>query len=181
MAEDENTANHGEILQEGDPILCLEEANVADGKAGERPSTEVVESNVAVKQTDESGGNVAINVGNKNNNQKRENQNAEGRKPDYKKCPWYPKHENYIPHNDTGYLVTQSTENYKKSSHRESTKRETSKKYYRFHEIHGHNTNECQHLRDVIEDLIRKKKLQQYVKDPRNGRQINNGPQGQIA
>lgn len=37
--------------------------------------------------------------------------------------------------------------------------------FYRFHESHGYDTNEWHHLRDVIEEYIRKKKLQQFNKD----------------
>ena len=38
------------------------------------------------------------------------------------------------------------------------------KKYYRFHKDHGHYTEDCRDLKEQIEELIRKGKLQQYVK-----------------
>ncbi|XP_030958448.1 uncharacterized protein LOC115980323 [Quercus lobata] len=37
-------------------------------------------------------------------------------------------------------------------------------KYYRFHKDHGHNTKDCRDLKEQIEELIRKGKLQKYVK-----------------
>ena len=37
-------------------------------------------------------------------------------------------------------------------------------KYYRFHKDHGHYTEDCQDLKEQIEELIRKGKLQKYVK-----------------
>lgn len=77
------------------------------------------------------------------------------------------------------YLTTQGTEQYRKPALREST--EKGKKYgkfYRFRETHGHNTNECKHLCDMIEELIRKKKLQQFMKASQDGGQGNSKLQG---
>ena len=37
-------------------------------------------------------------------------------------------------------------------------------KYCRFHKDHGHNTKDCRDLKEQIEELIRKGKLQKYVK-----------------
>ncbi|XP_050242331.1 uncharacterized protein LOC126691321 [Quercus robur] len=37
-------------------------------------------------------------------------------------------------------------------------------KYCRFHRDHGHNTEDCRDLKEQIEELIRKGKLQKYVK-----------------
>jgi len=40
-------------------------------------------------------------------------------------------------------------------------------KYSRFHESHGHDTNECHHLKDLIEEHIRRRRLERFVqKDP---------------
>ena len=36
--------------------------------------------------------------------------------------------------------------------------------YCRFHKDHGHYTEDCRDLKEQIEELIRKGKLQQYVK-----------------
>lgn len=68
------------------------------------------------------------------------------------------------------FLATQATMPYKKPPVKQSTekKRQTGK-FCRFHKIHGHDTNECCHLRDVIEEYIRNKKLQQYVKSEAAG------------
>ena len=38
------------------------------------------------------------------------------------------------------------------------------RKYCRFHRDHGHYTEDCKDLKEQIEELIRKEKLQQYVK-----------------
>ena len=37
-------------------------------------------------------------------------------------------------------------------------------KYYRFHKDHGHNTEDCRDLKELVEKLIQKGKLQKYVK-----------------
>ncbi|GAV56654.1 hypothetical protein CFOL_v3_00196, partial [Cephalotus follicularis] len=37
------------------------------------------------------------------------------------------------------------------------------KKYYRYHRDHGHDTEECRHLKNHIEDLICKRHLRKYV------------------
>ena len=37
-------------------------------------------------------------------------------------------------------------------------------KYCRFHKDHGHNTKDCRDLKEQIEELIQKGKLQNYVK-----------------
>ena len=42
-------------------------------------------------------------------------------------------------------------------------------KFCRFHESCGHNTNECRHLQDLIEKLIRERKLNQFVRAPQSG------------
>ena len=38
------------------------------------------------------------------------------------------------------------------------------KKYYQFHKDHGHYIEDCRDLKEQIEELIRKGKLQKYVK-----------------
>ena len=37
-------------------------------------------------------------------------------------------------------------------------------KYCRFHKDHGHNTEDCRDLKEQVEELIQKEKLQKYVK-----------------
>ncbi|XP_075654777.1 uncharacterized protein LOC142624941 [Castanea sativa] len=44
------------------------------------------------------------------------------------------------------------------------------KKYYRFHKDHGHYTEDCRDLKEQIEKLIRKGKLQKYVKKGESSR-----------
>ena len=43
------------------------------------------------------------------------------------------------------------------------TERRDKNKYCRFHQDHGHRTDECRHLKDQVETLIRQGKLQKYV------------------
>ena len=38
-------------------------------------------------------------------------------------------------------------------------------KYYRFHKDYGHYTEDCRDLKEQIEELIQKGKLQKYVKN----------------
>jgi len=44
------------------------------------------------------------------------------------------------------------------------------KKYYQFHKDHGHYIEDCRDLKEQIEDLIRKGKLQKYVKKGESSR-----------
>ena len=45
-----------------------------------------------------------------------------------------------------------------------SSKKRDLKKYCRFHKDHGHYTNECRDLKEQIEELVQKGKLQKFVK-----------------
>ena len=45
-----------------------------------------------------------------------------------------------------------------------SSKQRDSKKCYRFHKDHGHYTDECRDLKEQIEELIQRGKLQKFVK-----------------
>jgi len=45
-----------------------------------------------------------------------------------------------------------------------SSKRKDPKQYYRFHKDHGHYTDKCQDLKEKIEELIQRRKLQKFVK-----------------
>ncbi|GAV82764.1 hypothetical protein CFOL_v3_26215, partial [Cephalotus follicularis] len=46
---------------------------------------------------------------------------------------------------------------------RSTPEKRDSDKYYRYHRDHGHDTQECNHLKNQIEDLIRKGHLRKYV------------------
>ena len=48
------------------------------------------------------------------------------------------------------------------------------KKYYRFHKDHNHNTEDCRNLKEQIEELIQRGKLQEYVKKGETSRFRNN-------
>ena len=45
-----------------------------------------------------------------------------------------------------------------------SSKHRNPKKYCRFHKDHGHDTDECQDLKEQIEELIQRGQLQKFVK-----------------
>ena len=45
-----------------------------------------------------------------------------------------------------------------------SSRKRDAKKYCRFHKDHGHYTNECRNLKEQIEELIQRGKLQRFVK-----------------
>ena len=45
-----------------------------------------------------------------------------------------------------------------------SSRKRDLKKYCRFHKDHGHYTDECRDLKEQIEELILKGKLQKFVK-----------------
>ena len=68
---------------------------------------------------------------------------------------------------------------------RESTEKERETgKFCLFHQIHGHSTNECRHLRDVVERLLREGKLDEYRVAPRDRGQAVQAPnqnQNQLA
>lgn len=51
---------------------------------------------------------------------------------------------------------------------RVGSKMEKSGRFCRFHNQPGHDTNECRHLKEVIKQLLKENKLQQYVKSNRN-------------
>ena len=82
-------------------------------------------------------------------------------------------YDEYTPLNtslENIYFSTCNTFDYRKPTPKESTDaQKRTGKYCRFHETHGHNTEECRHLHDAIERLIRQKKLQQFIKDPQDG------------
>ena len=68
------------------------------------------------------------------------------------------------------YLDTYNILLYKKPPPRDSTKKEIATgKFCLFHGTHGHSTNECRHLRDVVEILLREGKLDEYKVAPRDG------------
>ena len=48
------------------------------------------------------------------------------------------------------------------------------KKYCQFHKDHGHNMEDCQDLKEQIEELIQRRKLQEYVKKGETSRFRNN-------
>nr|XP_023913993.1 uncharacterized protein LOC112025558 [Quercus suber] len=45
-----------------------------------------------------------------------------------------------------------------------SSRKRDPKKYYRFHKDHGHYTDECHDLKEQIEELIQRGKLQKFIK-----------------
>ena len=145
-----------------------------------------------MKQSGESSGKVEVNVGNKsgndnsgnggNNNNRNANGNRRNRNrgSDPSKRPRFQTYENYSPLNDTLeniYLDTYNVLQYKRPPPRDSTEKEMATgKFCLFHGTHGHSTNECRHLRDVIEKLLREGKLDEYKVAPRDRGQGEQAP-----
>lgn len=76
--------------------------------------------------------------------------------------------DSYTPLNtslENMYLQTCYTVQYKKPAPKPSSERQIqTEKFCRFHESYGHNTNECHHLQDLVEKLIRERKSEQIVR-----------------
>lgn len=121
------------------------------------------QSDVTTNQNAHDSG-TARGVAGKDRNQKRRNQNSNKRNGNgsNKRLKEF-RQEDYTALNDTPkniYLAAQETEEYKKPPRREATEQQKhSGKFCRFHERHGHNTNECRYLKNLIEELIRDNKL----------------------
>lgn len=137
-------------------------------------SNEPIQSNIVVKQSEGSSENVDAKIGNQNKGREQYNDEAKKEKPNNRSRFRSSKYDNYTELNNSMenfYLATQNTELYRKPAPMESTEKERkSCKFFIFHETHNHSTNECMHLGNMIEDLIRKKKLQQYMKAPQDGK-----------
>ncbi|XP_038680924.1 uncharacterized protein LOC119981854 [Tripterygium wilfordii] len=58
---------------------------------------------------------------------------------------------------------------------RAPVEKHTSDKYCLFHRDHGHDTEECRHLKDEIEGLIRRGYLKQFTSDREEKRRITDG------
>ena len=53
---------------------------------------------------------------------------------------------------------------YRRPARREPSERErASGKHCLFHDLDGHDTNSCRHLKDIIEEHVRNGQLRQYV------------------
>ena len=66
---------------------------------------------------------------------------------------------------------------YKKPPPRDSTEKEIATgKFCLFHGTNGHSTNECRHLRDVVEKLLHEGKLDEYKAAPRDKGQGGQAP-----
>jgi len=79
------------------------------------------------------------------------------------------------------YEATRDKVAYRRPSTREATKEEkNSGRYYRFHMMAGHDTNACRHLKDLIEDYIKKhnEHLTRFVQRPRGQGNSSNSNHG---
>jgi len=90
------------------------------------------------------------------------------------------------------YLDTRGHIPYQRPTRREPTDRERkSERYCIFHELNGHDTNSCSHLKDVIEEHVRNGRLQQYVRlriameepqrPPTTSNRTGNGPGARVV
>lgn len=134
----------------------------------------MIQSIVSVQQFGGSSGNIDVDVENRSGGQAKNSKRSKDKKMDSRKRRRIPKFDNYTLLNNSIEninLATPGKEQYRKPASRESTEKEKrSNKFCRFHRTQGHNTNECKHLRDVIEELIWKKKSQQFVQVRRRAR-----------
>ena len=144
--------------------LWWEEAKANRKRKSEGASKEGVQSNIAVKQSGDSSGKVEVNVGNQSGGNSNRNGNGNRRNRNQgnssNKRPKFQTFENYTPLNDTLeniYLDTYSILQYKKPPPRDSTEKEIATgKFCLFHGTHGHSTNECRHLRDIVQNCCEK-------------------------
>jgi len=93
--------------------------------------------------------------------------NAGGKRKERRQYRPGPRFDAYTALNNTVmniFLATQEELKYKHPPFKKKSEAALGiSKYCRFHESHGHDTNECHHLRDLIEEYIRRRKLEQYV------------------
>jgi len=120
--------------------------------------------------------NIQVQNNKEAGNQKRGN-NDEGRGKNKKKSRYF-KLESYTPLNDTPeriFLATKEIVRYPNPPRLFIGKSAMKNgKFCRFHSQPGHDTNECRHLQGLIEELIRKNQLQQYLKRDNNSTQGRN-------
>ena len=78
-----------------------------------------------------------------------------------------PKFSTYTGLNETLERIYMDTRNrlpYRRPARREPSERErASGRHCLFHDLDGHDTNSCRHLKDIIEEHVRNGQLRQYV------------------
>ena len=138
-------------------------------KADEFMRLESLQAPVKVALT-EVKDNTAAPTKKESESQKRENNGGKKQK-DVKK-PRFLKPSDFTPLTDTPeniFFATKDAAEYPKLPEmRVGKKAAQSGRFCRFHNQPGHDTNECRHLKSLIEELLRENKLQQYVKRNRN-------------
>ena len=115
----------------------------------------------------EAGNNGAASNKKEPNTQKRGNDGGKKQGDAKKGRPF-----NFTPLTDTLeniFFATKDDVNYPTPPKmRVGNKMEKNGRFGRFHNQPGHDTNECRQLKEVIEQLLKENKLQQYVKWNRN-------------
>lgn len=108
-----------------------------------------IQNNIAVKQSGARYRNIVVNVKNKNGNWSKGRNRTPDKNPDSRRRLRVPRFVTYTPLNDSIeniYLATCNLEQYRKPASRESAESQRkSKKFWRVHETHGHDINECIH------------------------------------
>ena len=154
-------------------FLRQEDAKQSRKQDDAKPGSEGIQSNVAVKQSGDNSGKVQLNIQNKQTQPRGGNGQNKKRDPNPGPRRRAPMFESYTPLNtslENVYLQTCNTEQYKKPAPKRSSERQIQTgKFCRFHESYGHTTNDCRHLQDLIEKLIRERKLDQFVRAPQSG------------
>lgn len=150
-------------------------------RQGTRTRSGICKRNIAVKTTGNNPGKTQASVQNNPGRSKESGGGNPGKKKETGR--WksrIPTYNEYTPLNaslENIYLSTCNTFQYRKPRPKESTEeKKRNGKYCHFHESYGHNIEKCRHLHDAIEKLIRQNKLQEFVKDPQDGRQETSDP-----
>ena len=139
-----------EFLDRADKYIKLEEALGNEGKSS--PDSKKNDS----KKDNNSNKKWASSSKENKNKRPQESTSNDNKRPKYLK--YEPKFTNYTALVSTRGEMLQATVNdapYKKppAIRKDMSRRDTTK-FYRFHNDYGHDTNECNHLKDEIEFLI---------------------------
>ncbi|GKV53120.1 hypothetical protein SLEP1_g59664, partial [Rubroshorea leprosula] len=84
------------------------------------------------------------------------------------KPPSYPKYDSYIPLSSSRSQILSQIQYWVKRPPPQThdSSRADRSKYYDYHRVYGHNTEDCQSLKDELEFLARNGKLEGYVQKP---------------
>ncbi|GKV40900.1 hypothetical protein SLEP1_g48494 [Rubroshorea leprosula] len=84
------------------------------------------------------------------------------------KPPSFPKYDSYIPLSSSRSQILSQIQHWVKRPPPQThdSSRADRSKYYDYHRVYGHNTEDCQSLKDELEFLARNGKLEGYIQKP---------------